>query len=487
MGEFKPSSFQIDIFKAITDTNNSVGVKACAGGAKTTTLIKALELIPKNKKVIFLSFSKSIVEELSKRVPKNIEVSTLHKYGLGILFANYGKVRISEKKLFYMSLKMFESWKVNEPKFSYIYRVSRLVDFMKMHMVYESDNDIFEIANKHSIQIFGNEITHAKELLAKSDKASHQEIDFADMIHLPASKNIKLRKFDYVFVDESQDLSKAQREMIKKIINPINGRLIYVGDPDQAIYLFSGSDNDSFDRMGDIKSNTIQLPLSICYRCAKSIVKEAQRFVDHIQYDENQKEGTVISVKAESAIDKIHGDVFVICRNTKPLVLMFYRLLNNGIKANIKGKEIGDSIIALINKTRQTTIGGLEKHLELNKIKLNKSLTEKGVNRTEFHPSMIDYVEKLEIIKILCSKMSSVLQLKKHIESIFIDEDVPGVLLMTIHKSKGLEKKKVFFLNPELIPSKFAITPEQIQQEWNLMYVGITRAKEELVYINNFK
>jgi len=41
-------------------------------------------------------------------------------------------------------------------------------------------------------------------------------------------------------------------------------------------------------------------------------------------------------------------------------------------------------------------------------------------------------------------------------------------------------------LNPELIPSKYASTEEELQQEQNLKYVAITRAKSELIYIRNF-
>lgn len=487
MKEFKPSIYQTNFYNAILHENDSIGLSACAGGAKTTTLVKALELIPRNKKTIFLSFSKSIVEELQSRIPKNIEASTLHKHGLSAIFANYGKIRFSEKKLFFLGLKMFDSWKVTEPKYSYIYRISKLVDFMRMHMVYESDEEIFKIATSHSIQVFGDEIMHAKQLLAKSDKMSKQEIDYADMVHIPATKNIKLKKFDYVFVDESQDLSTVQRALIKKIINPISGRLIYVGDPDQAIYLFAGSDGNSFNNMSTVMEKTKLLPLSICYRCAKSIVREAQKYVPTIQYDENQIEGSVKTDTADALIDKIHGNMFVICRNNKPLVLLFHRLLNMGIKANIKDKEIGDNMIALIKKTKQNTIPMLLKHLEVNRLKLDKKLRDKGVNKPEYHDSMIDYTEKLDIISILSERVGTVQHLVKYIESVFVDDEVPGVLLMTIHKSKGLETDKVFFLNPELIPSKFATTPEAIQQEWNLMYVGITRAKKELTFMKNFK
>ena len=58
---------------------------------------------------------------------------------------------------------------------------------------------------------------------------------------------------------------------------------------------------------------------------------------------------------------------------------------------------------------------------------------------------------------------------------------------MTIHRSKGLENNRVFFIDKfnkiRLIPSKFADQEWELQQERNIEFVGITRAKSELIYI----
>jgi len=69
------------------------------------------------------------------------------------------------------------------------------------------------------------------------------------------------------------------------------------------------------------------------------------------------------------------------------------------------------------------------------------------------------------------------------IGGIFSD-DTRGIVLSTIHKSKGLENDRVFFLLPELLPSRFATMDWQLEQEENLRYVAITRAKKELVYVH---
>ncbi|MCL4256399.1 MAG: ATP-binding domain-containing protein, partial [Anaerolineae bacterium] len=62
------------------------------------------------------------------------------------------------------------------------------------------------------------------------------------------------------------------------------------------------------------------------------------------------------------------------------------------------------------------------------------------------------------------------------------------VTFCTVHKSKGLEADRVFILAPDKLPLSFeGITPEQLQQEYNLLYVAETRAKHVLVIVVNAK
>ena len=92
--------------------------------------------------------------------------------------------------------------------------------------------------------------------------------------------------------------------------------------------------------------------------------------------------------------------------------------------------------------------------------------------------------QRCEVISYLCGEVDSVKDLKKLIGDIFSD-DISGLMLSTIHKSKGLEIERIFFLCPELIPSKYAVMDWQLEQERNLKYVGITRAKDELIYVSS--
>ena len=172
--------------------------------------------------------------------------------------------------------------------------------------------------------------------------------------------------------------------------------------------------------------------------------------------------------------------------NVIPEIFLFeyrvYRSQAEGSASKIRGKDIADGILGLINKTGAKTIDGLFNALQRERNHLLDKLTKKGVRRPSQHPKMELLEQKVDVIECLADEVNTVSELKEMISSIFSD-DVKGIMLSTIHKAKGLENDRVFFLLPELIPSKYATQDWQYEQERNLKYVGITRAKRELIYV----
>ena len=72
------------------------------------------------------------------------------------------------------------------------------------------------------------------------------------------------------------------------------------------------------------------------------------------------------------------------------------------------------------------------------------------------------------------------------IDDIFSDRTKAGIRLSSIHKAKGLEADRVFFLQlPKArCPHPMAKTPWQYEQEKNLLYVAYTRAIRELIIVS---
>ena len=83
-----------------------------------------------------------------------------------------------------------------------------------------------------------------------------------------------------------------ERELVLKCFK-MGTRMVSVGDENQLIYQFSGSDKDSLNTLKNLP-NTKCLPLSISYRCADSIVEYAQRIVPSIEKNDDHRAGNVL-------------------------------------------------------------------------------------------------------------------------------------------------------------------------------------------------
>jgi superfamily I DNA/RNA helicase len=153
------------------------------------------------------------------------------------------------------------------------------------------------------------------------------------MIYLPATRDMALRKFDFFFVDETQDLNTSQIELALKSIRD-GGRIVAIGDRNQSIYSFRGADSEAIPNI--IKSlDATTLPLSICYRCPQSHVELAQFIVPEIEAFDQNSEGVIEDIGIDQIYNKIaYGDL-VMCRVNAPLVAPAFDLIRQGKKAVI--------------------------------------------------------------------------------------------------------------------------------------------------------
>lgn len=479
-----PSKYQQDIYKAFCNTDDNINISAVAGSGKTTVLIELLKFIPDNKNALFVAFNNSIVDELKSRVDNkpNVEISTIHSYGWHSVLCRYGKAKLNANKIFgkiELVLKNKEFSEISAKKHGYyFYIIPKIIDLMRCNLINPFKEDILEMSMYYDLNISEIEAEVAIKVFEKMNNDKSQ-FDFTDMIYQPiVDSHIRTKKYDYVFCDESQDFSKAQQELIRKSLNR-KGRLITVGDKYQGIYGFCGADADSYARLSELNGKSVSMPLSVCYRCSKAVVREAQKIVPEISYAPNAEEGIV---KVGSMLEELHQGDWILCRNLKPLIQTYLWLMKNKIKSKVKGKDIGEGILGMINKTGAKTLRGMWTLLELDKEKLFKKLEKRGVKHPSLHPKMELVNQRLEVIECLSNEVSNVEQLKKLISNIFSD-DIKGIMLSTIHKAKGLENDRILFICPELIPSKYATNDWMLQQERNLFYVALTRAKRDLIFV----
>ena len=488
--KFQPSKYQQVIYDFIEKGTGNAVVNAVAGSGKTTTIVNLLSLIDPTKSIIFVAFNKSIVNELKTRVPTYVEVSTMHSVGWRAIINKYGRaVKLEERKVIDYLKQVSKSWfwaddcQDDQSRLEYINRVKKLVDLCRVNLI-KNSTELEEQANRHEIELTNGECLKAVDTV-RALMNDHQLFDFTDMIFVPAvDETIAMKKYDFVFVDECQDLNAAQQKILRKLLKP-DGRFIAVGDPNQAIYGFAGADVNSFRNLQN-QPNTISLPLSVCYRCGTEIINLAKTIVPQIEAREGAALG-LINRKGKNE-DIKQGD-YVLCRNTAPLVLLCLQTIAQGKKATILGGEIGRNLINMIKKSKEESIIEMNNKFanELQKIFLK--LQKKGMTIIEIEESVAYRIfsEKCEVINLIAEQNGFVTasQIIAEIEIIFSDNK-EGIIFSTIHKAKGLEADRIHIICEELMPSKYAKQPWQKEQERNLQYVAYTRAKKELIFNKEF-
>lgn len=489
------STFQKEVFRSVEFTDQNIVIRAVAGAAKTTTILEAAKRISPVKKVLFTAFNKSIAKNLQSKLPSYIDCSTLHSLGfksLQILLKGRGQVVAS--KTFLLIRDISKKWKIElKNKEAYRFFISKAIDLLRMNQYGEDQiENVLDYYSLYQEEKTKDHIIETLSLLKEYNQNLKKNIisskgfmvDFTDMICLPIELDLGLltKKYDIVFIDELQDLNKAQQKLIDLHLKP-RSRTIAVGDPNQSIYMWSGADQNSFTTYQNRK-NTITLPLSICYRCCKQVVSATQTIVPEIQPWENQEEGLVINSEPIKVI--VEGD-WVLCRNNKPLIVLYCELLKLKRKVKIKDTDLLKSLVLIFDKIKH--LSHSESIIKLNDIlsETKQRLIDQGIFKVNKHPKIKALVEQINIILTLIEFYEGdVKETYSHLSEIFTDKESDQVVnLMTVHKSKGLENDNVYIIRPDLLRRDYdkAVTDWEKQQQDNLKYVAYTRAKKKLSII----
>lgn len=498
--DYAPSKYQKAIFEYIEKEKGNLVVEAAAGSGKTWTLIKSIGLIPRGNKILLSAFNNDIVKELKKKVgdAPNVDARTLHSLGLMFINRNYrDKAAAIEPFKYdaYIRKNAAELSKMNIKRLKfkeycrYLDNVKKYVDFARYYLC-NTKEDLDFIDKRYDMDYIGDEKDVALSVM-EWGKTELDVIDYTDMIWLPNVLNMEQLgiQYDYIMIDECQDMNKAERELVLKCFKP-NTRLISFGDSNQTIYSFSGSDPDSFETLKSLP-NTISLPLSISYRCADSIVEFAKKIVPSIEKNEDGREGIISkNVTLETVQD---GDM-ILCRNNAPLIQVYISFLKIGKKAYIMGKEIGGSLKMAVKRMKKDELNldcskdGLFARLYDDLFCTRNDLMKRyGLDKESavFSQQVQNKLDIIKTLEALSEDITTTDELLKKIDSIFSSKNKNnGIALSTIHKAKGLEANNVFIACSSLMPSKSAKLKWEINQERNLMYVAYTRAKNMLGFLD---
>jgi len=497
---YELSNYQLAIIDFIRNGNGNLVVEASAGSGKTYTLMKCVEEIPGDKSILLSAFNRDIANVLKRKSKDmfNVNVSTLHSLGLQMLQRNFPDESLILDEFKYKSylntniktLSSINTYSLNKREFArYMSNIEAFINFGRCYLC-ETVKDLEFIEDRYDITPIADEKEVALDIL-EYGKHNLSQIDYTDMIWLP---NVLFCKplgmqYDWIILDEAQDLSVCQREIALKC-RKINTRMLFFGDGNQCVYAFSSADPESFKKLKELP-NTISLPLSISYRCAKNIVDFAQKIVPTIEANNNGKEG---QIKYNVGLDEIEDGDMVLCRNNAPLMQVYVDFIKQGKKCFIRGKDIG---LNLKNMVKRTGIEVLNKNLQEDGVfvrlydavfdMINELVCKYNISYSDAveSASVSNRLDMIKALEILSDDINTSTELIDKISNIFSDRKKGGISLSTIHKAKGLEANNVYIACRHLMPSSKAKKDWEIRQEYNLMYVAYTRAKYILGFIDD--
>lgn len=530
----------IDFFK--NNPHDNIIVKALAGTGKSTLICLLTE--ETNTSDIYVAFNSSIAEEFSRKInnPKT-KVKTLHSLGLAIMNSNlsestskggigsrntsssgatldnfkihkiideliyetFGKYDKFEHKIFIKDnyVQLYNLCRLTCTNMSSDSEVEKLVEDYNLFVDY-SGNDF-------SSPLVSTMVTWLEQIDEKSieEFKTSRVIDFTDMLYITYKKlssgEWKVPYYNYytnIYIDEAQDLSTIQLLMLK-FIKRKGGRYIFVLDENQAIYSFAGGNAKSCALIPKLYAPIKEFDLPINYRCPTSHLAKVNRdFGIPIQPRPDAPVGSIKTIDKEEIKKYVHAGDLVISRKNKWLSDVILDLAIHGIPIYMEDKEMVEQIKKLVSSQKAASLyelkNKLEKIIKKYNVQLEKIVKKETEKAEEDTKKMIDVsdtnsrIDNINFIKSILSYYSSQPQNKydkpddfiRYID-VLLNTKMPSncVRVCSVHKAKGLEAPQTFVLNEAKVCTDRRNSWEQNEQEKNLSYISITRAKENLFLV----
>lgn len=290
------------------------------------------------------------------------------------------------------------------------------------------------------------------------------EFDYADLIYF-AHKYIKeLDKnsfnYDYVLIDEYQDISLERYHLLKETIERTKAKLTAIGDDWQSIYAFSGSRIEYMYNFKKYFPEAKQLSIRKTFRNTQSLINTAGEF---IMRNENQIKKTLISSKTNIQ---------------RPILFLFFDSEKNTPQENGEIEILHESILRVHKNFPDDTILVLgRRNSDINKLFNYKTINQ---DDTESFLFKNDLDTKIQVINTAD-------------KNFLIDA-------MTIHKSKGLTYDWVFitgldknfplkdrndFWLIQLFKNKKIDEQIEDAEERRVFYVALTRCTKKVILLTN--
>lgn len=463
---------QLDIFEAVpTQPETNFVVRALAGTGKSTMLRQLIvefthENIPP-RDVVVLAFNSITAEEMSTKLPKGYSAKTFHSLGLSALRTRDPYLSIDDR-----GQKTFEAIKSIKGTYGYIARIRELVSWAKNTLTLDRDT-LAEVARRKCLNDDKKSAWDLADIALEVVQQTSEDtarVDFDDMIFLPVVNGWRPKQYKHLLLDETQDLNPCQLELVR-LAKAGSGRIVAVGDQNQAIYGWRGAGSNVMDNLVR-ELNAQVLPLTVGYRCGRVITELAREVVSDYKAHENNGEGAIKHV--EDAREAAPGDMYL-SRTNAPLISVWKDLTRRGVPATIRGKDIAKVLGRMIENSNAETTTELRTWLIAETEKREKLAKEnedrKALNTwLDYQSCLVSLSEDHDLVSDLRTRLDSLFSKAGKIDS-------RKVVLSTVHKAKGLEADRVFV-------DTATFRRGETQEEENLWYVAITRAKAVLFLVS---
>ena len=474
----------------------SLVVRARAGTGKTTTIEWAISKAAVEEKILYAVFGKKNQREAMDKIhDPRVDIKTLHALGYMFILQVWTGVKPDDDVENDRILAVCQDIPDEVAT-----QVRRMVGFAKNTCIDPTLADMVNIAEVYDVEAPGFEEPEnggwtigklsevALKVMELSTKRDPQgRISFNDMVWLPVRMNWVRAWYDLVVVDECQDMNLPQLEMAKRAVKK-GGRICVVGDDRQAIFGFRGAAQNGMEMMKRTLAAG-ELGLTTTYRCPKKVVTLAAVLVPDYKAADTAPEGTVQSIGQFALIPAlVIGDV-LLSRVNAPLMGIAMQLIRKGTSVRIEGRDIGKSLLVIVKKLNARTVSDFG-------VKLDRWLARE-IKRAQDRKHAEEKCEALrdtaDTLNAVSEGAASVNEIVSRINNIFQDSDKnsrPAVVLSSVHKFKGLEAERVYLLRSSFYrrpkPGQ-RVSAEAQQEEHNIYYVALTRAKRDLVFVEDPK
>ncbi|RMH14790.1 MAG: hypothetical protein D6698_12300, partial [Gammaproteobacteria bacterium] len=340
---------QLHIFASVEEMVRGKGrrgifVNSVAGAGKTTMLVELLDRLLERgvaaKDILFVSFNRSIRDEIHERTNGKVAAKTIHAMGYEIIKTYFHRswgvsVAINED----VATELHDSLGISSDLTTGLSMLKKNGIVPAGSMAVDAATQVTAEELREILQMTENgNPEHAENLLAILQESFDDNkimergyIDFDDAIWLTLKKNQrgfpivpKTRKV--IIIDEAQDLSWSDIVFLD-LLTRNDALVIGAGDPHQNIYTWRGTTEDNITMIKHL-FNLTELSQNLTFRCAKAISAYARKFNRKIKSFENNPQGRV-EVVGKGFLSRLQKGDIVICREHDFLLRRFVTIMEH--------------------------------------------------------------------------------------------------------------------------------------------------------------